>query len=200
MSFAACLVRVGQPLSRETAAFLAPLAPQEKLNRIARQRSQQHADNMLVGAALARWLLWREFRIPPGAEIAYTSDGKPYLKDEPGVWFNISHSGQYVACAVCDNPVGIDIQMIVPYRPDTARRVCSAAELKMLENSRVPDVDFIKLWTQKEAYLKMLGYGITRGWPDTTKLTGLQVIEHEECIVAIAKKKEVVGAAELGAF
>ena len=200
MNFAACLVRVGWPLNKETVTLLAPLAPQEKRERILRQRIKQHADNMLVGTALARWLLWREFQVPPRAEITYGSNGKPYLKNEPDVYFNISHSGQYVACAVCDNPVGIDIQMIVPYRPDTARRVCSAAELKMLENSRVPDVDFIKLWTQKEAYLKMLGYGITRGWPDTTKLTGLQVIEHEECIVAIAKKKEVVGAAELGAF
>lgn len=158
-----CVVKVAAPLNNEVVQLLMPLAPPEKQARIHRQRIRQNADNMLVGAALARHLLWREFRIPHTAEISCGPYGKPCLPDYPEAHFNISHSGQYVACAVYDRPIGVDVQTITPYCPDVARRVCTKAELMQIENSMDQAEKFTELWTRKEAYLKMLGCGLSVG-------------------------------------
>ncbi len=157
-----CLVKNGKPINEFVFHFLLPFAPLEKQGRIIRQRVKQNADNMLVGAALARHMIWEVFQIPLSQQhIAYGPYGKPYLRDWPDVHFNISHSGQYVACAVADQPVGIDVQIIEAYRPDVAARVCTGKELARLRANDDPAAEFTKLWTQKEAYLKALGCGIT---------------------------------------
>lgn len=137
--------------------------PPEKRERILRQRVKQNADTMLVGAALASHLLFETFRIPLSRQyIVYDPYGKPYLRDYPDVHFNISHSGMYVACAVADRPVGIDVQMISEYKPNVADRVCSKAELAKIAASDNPAAEFTKLWTRKEAYVKWTGEGIGR--------------------------------------
>ncbi len=159
-----CLVKNEKPIDDFTFRFLLQFAPFEKQERILRQQAKQNADNMLVGAALARHMIWEIFQIPLSQQhIAYGPHGKPYLRDYPNVHFNISHSGQYVACAVADRPVGIDVQVVGTYRPDVAVRVCSEGELAKIETSDNLATEFTKLWTRKEAYLKMLGCGIAGG-------------------------------------
>ena len=39
--------------------------------------------------------------------------GKPYLSEHPDFYFNISHSGEYVLCAIDNNPIGVDIEEVV---------------------------------------------------------------------------------------
>ncbi len=164
MTPAICLVKNEKPFDDFTFRFLLQFAPPEKQERILCQRVKQNADNMLVGAALARHMIWEIFQIPLSQQhIAYGPYGKPYLRDYPNVHFNISHSGQYVACAVADRPIGIDVQIIGTYRPDVAARACSGEELERIGASDDPATEFTKLWTRKEAYLKMLGCGIAGG-------------------------------------
>ncbi len=159
-----CLVKNEKPIDDFIFRFLLQFAPPEKQARILRQRVKQNADNILVGAALAKHMIWETFQIPLSRQhISYGPHGKPYLRDSPNVQFNISHSGQYVACAVADRPVGIDVQVIGAYRPDVAVRVCSDEELAGIGASDDPAFEFTKLWTRKEAYLKMLGCGIAGG-------------------------------------
>ncbi len=159
-----CIVKNEKPIDDAAFRFLLQFAPLEKQERILRQRMKQNADNMLVGAALARHMIWETFHIPISQQqIAYGPYGKPYLRDYPNVHFNISHSGQYVACAVADRPVGIDVQVVETYRPDVVAKVCSEEELARINASDDPAAEFTKLWTRKEAYLKMLGCGIIGG-------------------------------------
>ena len=160
------IVKVPAPLDDEVVRSLMPFVPAEKRDRIRRQKIRQNADNMLAGAVLARYLLWREFRIPYTAVIAYGPYGKPYLLDYPEVHFNISHSGQYVASAVCDRSVGIDIQEIVPYSVDVAAAVCNLEEMAYLKASTVPAREFARIWTKKEAFAKLTGSGIAEGVKD----------------------------------
>lgn len=135
--------------------------PPEKQERIFRQRVKQNADNILIGTVLAKYMLLKTFHIPFSEQhIDYGLYGKPYLRDYPNAHFNISHSGQFVGCAVSKHPVGIDIQEIVYYRRDVAQHICSPNELLQIETSSEPSAEFTKIWTQKEAYLKMLGTGI----------------------------------------
>ena len=156
------VMRNSQSVGTATFQYLMQFIPEEKKERILQQRVKQNADNMLVGAVLAKYMLLKYFQIPfPNQYISYGRYGKPYLRDYPNVYFNISHSGQFVACAVSDRPIGVDIQIIISYRRDVAKRVFNPEELLQIEASPDRSAEFTKLWTQKEAYLKMLGIGFS---------------------------------------
>ena len=155
------IIKNSKPVDATTFQYLMQFVSEEKRKRILRQRVKQNADNMLVGAALAKYMLLKCFQIPFSKQhISYGHYGKPYLRDYPNAQFNISHSGQFVVCAVSDHPIGVDIQEIVPYRRDVAKRVFDQEELLQIESSPDPSAEFTKFWTQKEAYLKMLGIGL----------------------------------------
>ena len=104
--------------------------------------------------------LREEYGITEVPEFVYNEFGKPSFKNLP-IHFSLSHCKDAVACTISDQNIGIDVENIVPYNPDVARRVCTAAELEMLEQSANKDVDFIKLWTVKEAISKYEGLGLS---------------------------------------
>lgn len=83
---------------------------------------------------------------------------KPYFKDYPFVRFSVSHSGSLVVVAMAETEVGIDVEEIKekPYGRIVERNFTAgeAAEVKDLES-------FLKVWTKKEAYLKLTGDGLS---------------------------------------
>lgn len=102
---------------------------------------------------------WNKQNIPPDAILSQTVLGKPYLRDWPGVQFNLSHSGAYGVCAISNAPVGVDIEMIRPLRQDVAKRFFTKVEQEYL--SARPTEDFFRLWTRKESFTKAIGKGLT---------------------------------------
>ncbi len=90
--------------------------------------------------------------------------------------FNISHSGDYVVCAVSDCELGVDIEFLRPVNLKIARRFCTAEELEYLfghepqpwefdikaedQTAELRD-RFFALWTAKEAFCKYTGRGIS---------------------------------------
>lgn len=172
MTFAVYIVQNRTPIDDETFRFLLQFSPPEKRMCVFRQRIRQNADDMVVGGALVRYMLWEKFRIPANALISYGKFGKPYLKDYSGTHFSISHSGRFVACAVCDRPVGVDIQEIIAYRPDVAKRICSHEELKRIEANDDPAAEFTKIWAMKEAKVKAMGTGIWDNLQDDSFFAG----------------------------
>ncbi len=158
------LVKVNSPIAENTFKYLLNFVQTEKQKHILKQKIKQNVDNMLTGEILAKTVIKKTFGIDIAKqEFAYTEYGKPYLINYPDVHFNISHSGKYVTCTVSYNPVGIDIQRISEYNSDVAKRVCNEKELKQIEDSLNKASEFTKLWTQKEAVLKMYGTGIASG-------------------------------------
>lgn len=158
------LVKVNSLIDENTFQYLLGFVQIEKQKRILKQKIKQNADNMLVGEILAKVVIKMTFGIDIKKQnFTHTEHGKPYLLNYPDVHFNISHSGEYVACAASDEPVGVDIQKIGEYNCDVAKRVCNEKELVQIENSVDKASDFTKLWTQKEAVLKMYGAGIANG-------------------------------------
>lgn len=93
----------------------------------------------------------------------YGSRGKPYLTEYP-FYFNLSHSGQYVVCALGREEMGADIQV---HRgkgiKGIARRFFSSPETEAL-SAAASEADaaslFYRLWARKEAYGKLNGSGI----------------------------------------
>ena len=75
-----------------------------------------------------------------------------------GVYFNITHSKDYVFIAFNDSPVGIDAEVIRNINPNLVKKVCAESEAISNDNF---NVDFLSLYTAKEAYFKFAGTGIT---------------------------------------
>jgi phosphopantetheinyl transferase len=88
--------------------------------------------------------------------------GKPYLENlQKFVDFSLSHCREFLAIATSfDEHVGIDIEdrPLRGQAPEFAA-VCSIDELRWL--STLPEVDFLELWTKKEAFLKLNGVGLS---------------------------------------
>jgi 4'-phosphopantetheinyl transferase len=62
--------------------------------------------------------------------------------------------------AVSEKPVGIDIEAIRTFKLELMRKTMNEKEQEHILMSAKPEVEFIRLWTQKEALLKQLGTGI----------------------------------------
>ncbi len=146
-----------EALIRETL----PLMPPERRKKALRYRFAADR-NMCV---IAYWLLMqgleREYGIKKPPTFLYGENGKPALAEHPGIHFNVSHCRAGVACAVCDDEVGIDIEETQPFGIAVARRVFTPGELALLAQSGEPDSLFCRLWARKEAYLKRHGLGIS---------------------------------------
>lgn len=153
------LVKIAGPICDDDFCYLLDFVCDRKKEQILKQRKKQKADNMLIGGILAKTMIKKTFGIDEQI-FAYGEHGKPYLLNYPDAHFNISHSGECVACAVLDKAVGVDVQKIGEYKPDVARKVCNADELAKIEESIDMASEFTRIWTQKEAVLKKYGTGI----------------------------------------
>lgn len=88
----------------------------------------------------------------------YNEHGAPRL--EQGPCFSISHCKHAIAVAISEKPVGIDIEHIRTAKPELVARTMNEKEQNVICSAPSPDVAFTRLWTQKEAVLKMQGTGI----------------------------------------
>ena len=97
--------------------------------------------------------------LPLPVEYEKRENGKPFLEGQK--CFNISHSGDYVLCAVCDCEVGADIERIERMRENTFKRIFSPAEKECYEKEHKGSKDYLcRVWTRKESILKMTGEGL----------------------------------------
>ena len=108
----------------------------------------------LAGELALRTLLARE-GIDDGIERL--PSGQPVLAGR-SAWVSIAHCEDWVACAVHEKPVGIDIEKRRAVKPGMAQKVCTAEELAWVQEE---ETRFFEVWTAKEAYFKMKGTGIT---------------------------------------
>ena len=132
----------------------------QKRARVERLRRVQSQNQTICADHLARELLMQAGARPEQLCFSQTPLGKP-LCPQTGLHFSLSHSGNFVFCAVARTEVGADLEALRPIRPALAERVCSAAELEYICPQGVFDGErFLSVWTAKEAYLKYTGEGI----------------------------------------
>ncbi len=82
--------------------------------------------------------------------LSYTKFGRPYL-DNSRIDFNISHSGDYVVCAVTTHGrIGIDIEKIKPIDLFDFERYMTPQEWNAIRDSVEPYHTFYSYWTKKE--------------------------------------------------
>ncbi|MBO6165866.1 MAG: 4'-phosphopantetheinyl transferase superfamily protein [Eubacterium sp.] len=95
-------------------------------------------------------------------EIRESESGKPeiYVTDN-AIHISISHSANYAAVVVADSPVGIDIEEKHDTEFRVTKRMFSEPDKERVFSSEDPDTEFRQIWTEKEAYLKCTGEGIS---------------------------------------
>lgn len=138
----------------------------EQLNRI---KSAEGKKLSFYAGSLLHDVLCMELGLLPETtnafKILYEESGKPYLKDYPQLYFNLSHSGEYVCCALSDTPVGVDVQKMTDVREGIAERFFTHQENLMLNASCGSKKDelFFRMWSIKESYMKLTGKGMGQG-------------------------------------
>ena len=88
----------------------------------------------------------------------YNEYGAPFIEEGP--YFSISHCKSGIAVAVSDQPIGIDIETIRPLKIELVKKTMNPIEQEVILANTQPDWAFTRLWTKKEAFLKLKGTGI----------------------------------------
>ena len=160
----------------------------KKRARISRYKHMKDRKLSVCAEMLAKKAIADIFSVSPyDVELSADVNGKPFCRNFK-IELSLAHSGDYAVCTVSDAPVGIDVQKIVPYNPKTAGKVCSDAELEAIELSSDKAAEFIKLWTKKEAVLKMRGTGITHGMKDCLDGQKVETVRFSDYFVSICEK------------
>jgi 4'-phosphopantetheinyl transferase len=137
-----------------------------KRARLRRYLRKEDTLRSLLGDVLARMEIGRRFGMSNREiEFAYGPFEKPLLKHWDARHFNISHSGEWVFCAVDTEPVGIDVQEIREMGLDIAESFFSKQEFAdlMAQPDRERVSYLFQLWTLKESYIKATGRGFSEG-------------------------------------
>jgi 4'-phosphopantetheinyl transferase len=139
--------------------------PQLVTKQIERFKRSMDEQRSLLGEVMSRKLLSLKCGVDvKELNITKSSKGKPELINFPDIHFNISHSGEWVVCAISPAQVGIDVEKIKEPAYRIAERYFSKKELESLNALAGIEKQyyFFDLWTLKESYLKMLGKGLTK--------------------------------------
>ena len=154
---------------------LLPYVSTKKQERINNFYLKQDAYNCLLGDLLVRTEICRITGLK-NKQLKFSIDayGKPFFANNLSLHFNISHSGDYVACALSDQPVGIDIEVIksaVDSR--VAKRFFTSEEtVYILSGDQI--IRFFEVWTKKESRIKWEGKGLH------TLLSSFDVFDNKE--------------------
>ncbi|MFJ5671441.1 4'-phosphopantetheinyl transferase family protein [Bacillus safensis] len=152
--------------ARQQIDRLKPFVSSEKRAAAERFRFLIDARRTLLGEVLVRQTIHDMYDLPIDQIVFETEgNGKPFVCHLPSFHFNLSHSGDWVVCAVDDAPVGIDIEEIKPIDLAIAKRFFSADEYQDLlsKPAERQEAYFFHLWSMKEAFIKLTGKGLSYG-------------------------------------
>ena len=143
----------------------------DELARADRFRMPHPQSQFIITRGILRILLSRYMRVSPAQLHFETQDqGKPFLMTSSSfpIQFNVAHTkGIALIALTTQHAVGIDVEWIDRKIQDSdiAKRYFSPGESRYLASldSTLRTQQFFWYWTGKEAYLKMLGKGISEG-------------------------------------
>ncbi|MCM3028278.1 4'-phosphopantetheinyl transferase superfamily protein [Bacillus safensis] len=164
--FAIQLQHLDEINARQQIERLKPFVSSEKRAAAERFRFLIDARRTLLGEVLVRQTIHDMYELPMDQIVFETEgNGKPVVRQLPSFHFNLSHSGDWVVCAVDDAPVGIDIEEIKPIDLEIAKRFFSADEYQDLlsKPAERQEAYFFHLWSMKEAFIKLTGKGLSYG-------------------------------------
>lgn len=156
-------------------ADLSLLSRDERVQALRFRRHDDRVRSVGTRAALRRILALRVTLPPDKLRFTVNCHGKPRLKDDLGIEFNVSHAGRFalIALSTCGQ-VGVDIE----YRgrpldvESLGEHVFSPLEQRSPLGTAEKAEDFIERWVAKESVLKALGLGISEHLQAVSVLAG----------------------------
>ena len=139
---------------------------EQRRQQVLQFKHEQGRRECVAAYLLLKQALREEYGITENPVFDYGEHGKPSIVGHPEIHFNLSHCRQAAVCAVSNRPVGIDVESIGRYKDSLAEYTMNASELRQIQEAACPEEEFIRLWTMKEAVLKLSGDGISNDIKD----------------------------------
>ena len=146
---------------------LQTLLSEQELKRNGEYQFDRHRQRDTICRALLRLVLSHYLgQTTASLQFEYNQYGKPRLPDpQSNLQFNLSHSGDYIACAVTlGSSIGIDVEN--KQRKNNVMEIAAHyfSKIEMTDLLTYPVCEqppkFFEYWTLKEAYIKARGLGL----------------------------------------
>lgn len=154
-------------ISEEKINYFLTLLNEKEQQRAKRFKFAKHQHAFIAGRGQLRILLSQYLECDPKAvEFEYNQYGKPQIKNNSHLQFNLSHSEGVALCAVTlNNAIGVDIEYMGNDHDiiAIADRYFSTRESNELHGLQGAEKiqGFYNAWTRKEAFLKAYGQGLS---------------------------------------
>ena len=144
------------PDPKEIPQIMASLS-QKRQEKTLRYRFEDKRKQSLGAGLLLEYVL--QLHGKSSRDIRFGENGKPELEN---FFFNLSHAGDYVICAVGDKLVGCDVEKITKEPKYMAEKFFCKSENEHLNQLEAEERirEFFRIWTMKESYIKMTGEGM----------------------------------------
>ncbi|WP_259070663.1 4'-phosphopantetheinyl transferase family protein [Mucilaginibacter sp. X4EP1] len=141
--------------------FISLLNPTE-LERSNKYYQLKDKNRFIVSRGALRYILGRYLRQHPALiDFGLSDNKKPFIKNNPHLQFNLSHSSDWILIAIADATIGADIEFIndnFKYA-DVLGGNFSTDEINQIVESKSAERFFV-FWTRKEAITKATGKGL----------------------------------------
>lgn len=159
----------------EVNALICTFPEQRKLQALKFKHAQGRKECAVAYMLLCKGLR-EEFGIEEMPVFKYSEHGKPSIVGHDDIHFNISHCKKCVACYISREPVGIDVECIGRGTEDLINYTMNEDEVEMIKHATDPKTEFIRLWTRKEAVLKLTSEGINDNMKEVLSPTRMKNI------------------------
>jgi 4'-phosphopantetheinyl transferase len=152
---------------------LSSLLTNEEVTKAGRFLHRHDSDRFIISRALLKLIMSKYLNIQPNrVEIDADKNKKPFIKNSP-LFYNMSHSGDWIILAVADSPIGIDTELINNSFDfgDVINEYFSVDESSFISESDSTERFFL-LWTRKEAITKASGQGLDENFKFIPSLDG----------------------------
>ena len=133
----------------------------DKKERIDKYKNDITKKRSIIGEILLSRLLEKNNFNYEELSFYTNKDGKPYIKDNP-IYFNISHSNDFVVVVISNKEIGIDIEKIRDTNINIINQFCTDKEKEYILNSSNIYKSLFNIYTLKEAYIKMKGTNLSQ--------------------------------------
>lgn len=133
------------------------ILPKLKKEKIDKYKHYKTKATSIIGEIILKELLSKYNFSYNNLDYYINNYGKPYIKNSY-LYFNISHSFDYIITAISQKEIGIDIEKIRKTLLNTINHFATENEKKYILSSKNNIEERIfKIYTLKEAYFKMIG-------------------------------------------
>ncbi|ARO67317.1 Uncharacterized protein B5E39_5163 [Bacillus cereus] len=176
-------VHTNEDLDSATFDILKGYLSLEKRSKLERYYHFKDAQRGLFSELLIRYIIRKKGYLGQEIHFEVNRYGKPSFSKIPEFEFNISHSGEWIVCAVDQHPVGIDVELISAIDFDIAHQFFTTKECKYIFSSDEQKLSrFYEIWTLKESYIKAIGQGLS------IPLNSFSIIKHDSYFTVETEK------------